>query len=486
MSDTPRTLWGSGAAPDEEVFAYTAGGDRDWDARLVGWDILGSLGHVEGLLASGVLSRTASRELVHGLRAALDAAEAGTLVMEPGDEDVHTAVERWLTERDPQAGQRLHTGRSRNEQVALDLRLYLKDRLLFIHDAGVLFADALLAFAKEHERVLWPGYTHQRRAMPSTAGLWAAAYAEGILDTLEALPALWSQVDRSPLGTGAGYGVPLPLDREAAAKALGFADVVVTSPAAQNARGKIEAAALAWCSQLGHEVARLAADAILFAGDEYGFLSVAPELATGSSLMPHKRNPDVLELTRARAAGVDADLSAVLRLKAGLAAGYHRDFQLLKEPLMRGLDRTREMLAMSARAVGAMEVDQVRARIALAGGPLATDEVIRLVEEGEPFRSAYRRVAGDAARGAQFPVPADRDILARRKALGSPGNPGIPRLKPRLAACRRWGAAERKRFAAAMARLAGRGSSARKSPAPRKPRAKTRKAVRKPRGGKRR
>ncbi len=461
--DRPVTLWGSGTAPDQDVFAYTTGGDRDWDARLVRWDVLGSLGHVEGLRASRILSPMATRDLVRGLRAALRAAERGELVVEPGDEDVHTAVERWLTEHDPGAGQRLHTGRSRNEQVSVDIRLYLKDRLLAIHGAAEELARALLAFAAAHARVVWPGYTHQRRAMPSTAGLWAAAYAEGILDSLEAFPALWSQVDRSPLGTGAGYGVPLPLRREATAKALGFGGLVVTSPAAQNARGKLEAAALAWCAQLGHEVARLATDAILYGSEEYGFLSVAPDLATGSSLMPHKRNPDVLELTRARAAGVDADLASVLRLKAGLTAGYHRDFQLLKEPLMRGLDRTFEMCLMTARAVGALRVDSVRARAALAGGPLATDEVIRRVERGAPFRSAYREVAGDAARGAAFPVPSDREILARRKALGSPGNPGLPLLKRRLTAAARRCAAERKRFTAAMARLAGRGGTRKKT-----------------------
>lgn len=452
------TLWGSGVPPDAEVFAYTAGGDRDWDARLLAWDILGSLGHVEGLRASRVISPLATRELVRGLRAALAAAEAGELVVEPGDEDVHTAVERWLTSRDPSAGPRLHTGRSRNEQVALDIRLYLKDRLLAIHGAAEALAGAFLAFAAQNARLVWPGYTHQRRAMPSTAGLWAAAYAEGLIDTLETLPALWAQVDRSPLGTGAGYGVPLPLQREAAARALGFGDLVVTSPAAQNARGKLEAAVLEWCAQLGHDVARFATDAILYASEEYGFLAVSPDLATGSSLMPHKRNPDVLELTRARAAGVDADLGSVLRLKAGLTAGYHRDLQLLKEPLMRGLDRTTEMLVMSARAVGALRVDPVRAREALEGGPLATDEVIRRVEKGTAFRAAYREVAGDAARGARFPAPSDREILARRKALGSPGNLGLPILKKRLAACRRWGAAERRRFATAMTRLAGRGA----------------------------
>jgi argininosuccinate lyase len=448
-------LWGSGAGPDPEVFAFTAAGDRDWDARLLRWDVLGSIGHVEGLGASGMLSARAARSLTAGLRAALRAVETGELAVGPRDEDVHTAIERWLTARDPQAGARLHTGRSRNEQVALDLRLYLKDRLLALHGEAEGLARALLGFAARHARVVWPGYTHQRRAMPSTAGLWAAAYAEGLIETLETLPAVWRPLDRSPLGTGAGYGVPLPLRREVAARALGFAGLVVAAPTAQNGRGKLEAAALGWCSQLGHDVARLAADAILFGSDEFGFLVLPASLATGSSLMPHKRNPDVLELARARAAAVDADLGAVLRIKAGLPGGYHRDLQLLKEPLMRGIERTGEMLRMSARAVDELGVDRARARAALAGGPLATDEVLRRVESGEPFRAAYRAVAGEAARGAAFPAPADREILARRTALGSPGNPGFELLRQRLTACRRWAAGERRRFDRAMARLAG-------------------------------
>ena len=453
-----KTLWGAGAPPDPEVFAYTAGDDRAWDARLLRWDVLGSIGHVEGLRSSKVLSAAEARALTAGLRDAFAAAEAGELTIGPEDEDVHTAVERWLTRRDPEAGARLHTGRSRNEQIALDLRLFLKDRLLAIHDAGLELAAALFAFAARHADVLWPGYTHQRRAMPSTAGLWAAAYAEGLLDTLETLPALWVQVDRSPLGTGAGYGVPLPLRRDVAARALGFGGVVVTAPAAQNGRGKLEAAALGWCAQLGHEVARLAADAIVYGADEYGFLVLPPALATGSSLMPQKRNPDVFELSRARAASVDADLAAILRLKAGLTGGYHRDLQLLKEPLLRGLDRTEEMLRMMARAAGELEVDRERGRAALEGGALATDEVLRRVEGGTPFRAAYRQVSAEAAGGAAFPPPADADVLARRRALGSPGNPGLDALRPRLAACRQWQTRERRRFAAAMTRLAGRPS----------------------------
>src|SRR5215210_4612247 len=202
------------------MFAYTAGDDRPWDARLLRWDVLGSLGHIEGLRAARLLSAPDYTRLRRGLRQALAAVDSGRLTVAPHHEDIHTAVEEWLTSRLPGIGERLHTGRSRNDQVACDLRLFLKDYLWSLQGGALDLADALLAFAARHRRVLWPGYTHQRRAMPSSVGLWAGAYAEGVLDTVETLGALWAQVDRSPLGSAAGYGVPLPLDRALVARAL--------------------------------------------------------------------------------------------------------------------------------------------------------------------------------------------------------------------------------------------------------------------------
>ncbi|HET7599967.1 MAG TPA: lyase family protein [Gemmatimonadales bacterium] len=452
----PRTLWGAGAPLDERVLSYTADDDRAWDARLLRWDVLGSLGHVEGLKASGLLSGADYRRLRSGLRAALAEVDGGRLAVGGAHEDVHTAIEDWLTRRAPGAGERLHTGRSRNDQVACDLRLYLKHELLRLHAAAAGLAEALTRFAARHRRVLWPGYTHQRRAMPSSVALWAIAYAEGLLDTLEALPGLWAQVDRSPLGTAAGYGVPLPLRREAAARALGFGGMDRAVTVTQNGRGKLEAAALFWCTQLGHEVGKLAQDVILFAAEEYGFLVLPAELATGSSIMPHKRNPDLFELTRGRAAALDADLAAVLQLKAKLPAGYHRDFQLLKEPLVRGLERTGAMVEMMALAVPMIEVDAARCRAALDGGVLATDEVMRRVESGRPFRVAYREVKAALAAGERLEPPGARELASRRRSTGGAGDPGIAAARARLRAARRWGARERRRFDAAMARLAGR------------------------------
>ena len=449
------TLWSGGAAADRQMLDYTVGDDRVHDSRLLGWDVLGSLGHIEGLHASGLLGPADYRRLRAGLRQALAAVASGALGIGAEHEDAHSAVEAWLTERLGAAGERVHTGRSRNDQIACDLRLYLKDRLLALHESAAELAAALLAFAAQHRRVLWPGYTHQRRAMPSSAGLWASAYAQGLLDSLESLPAVWQRVDRSPLGSAAGYGVPLPLRREVAAKALGFASVEHNVAAVQHGRGKLEAAVLFWCAELGHEVSKLSTDVIAFTAEEYGWLVLPAELATGSSIMPHKRNPDLFELTRARAAALEGDLAASMSLKAKLGGGYHRDFQLLKEPLLRGVDRTGEMLAMMAAAVPRLEVDGERAAAALTGGTLATDEVMRRVEQGTPFRTAYRAVAEEARLGAAFPAPAPEELAGRRRGTGNVGNLGLEVLRERLRGARRWAGAERRRFGAAIRRLGG-------------------------------
>jgi argininosuccinate lyase len=437
------------------MFAYTAGDDRRWDARLLRWDVLGSLGHIETLRASRLLTPREYSRLRAGLRAALGEVDAGRLHVGPAQEDVHTAIEDWLTRRLPGIGERLHTGRSRNDQVATDLRLYLKDRLLALHAGALDLAEALLAFASRHRSVLWPGYTHQRRAMPSSVGLWAGAFAEGVLDTAEALAGLWPAVDRSPLGSAAGYGVPLPLKREVAARALGFAGLDRNVATVQGGRGKLEAAALFWCTQLGHELARLSQDVILFSAEEFGYLVLPAELATGSSIMPHKRNPDLFELTRARTAALEGDLVSLLQIKGKLAGGYHRDFQLLKEPLMRGLDRTAAMLAILADAVPRLGVDKERCVAALSGGTLATDEVMRRVEQGRAFRTAYRDVARELAAGGRFQPPSATALIARRSSTGGVGNLGLGLSRSRIRRRRAWGRRERLRFDRALRKLAG-------------------------------
>jgi argininosuccinate lyase len=462
------TLWGS-TPVDQRVFEYTVGDDRDWDARLLRWDVLGSLGHIEGLRAAKLITSAEHSRLARGLRDVLEAVSQGRLKLDRSHEDVHTAVEYWLTSRVPGSGERLHTGRSRNDQVACDIRLYLKNELLQLHDAALGLTAVLLEFAQRHRRVLWPGYTHGRRAMPSSIGLWAGALAEGILDTVESLPALWVQVDRSPLGSAAGYGVPLPLQRQVVARALGFAGIDLNVATVQGGRGKLEAAVLFWCTQLGHDVARLCQDVILFSGDEFGYLALPADLATGSSIMPHKRNPDLFELTRGRAAAVEGDLLSVLQIKAKLSGGYHRDFQLLKEPLMRGLERTRGMIEAIAHALPRLEVNRERCEAALSGGALTTDEVMRRVEEGHPFRTAYREVVAGLNEGKNFQAPSRDQILSRRSSTGGLGNLGLADARSRVRRARGWGMAQRRLFDRALSRLGGKATPLTRRPAAKRP-----------------
>ncbi len=452
----PATLWSAEARVDPMMLSLTIGGDRRWDSYLLDYDILGSLGHIEGLRRSRLLGPGDYARLRAGLRAALRAARRGALRIGPGHEDAHSAVEDWLTRRLGAAGERVHTGRSRNDQVACDLRLFLKDRLSVLALGLLGAAGSFLIFAEAHRTALWPGYTHTRRGMPSSAGLWAAAHAEGLLDTLEALPALWARLDRSPLGSAAGYGVPLPLDREAVARALGFAAVEHNVAAVQNGRGKLEAEVLFWCAQIGHDLGRFASDAVLWSGEEFGYLVLPPELATGSSIMPQKRNPDLLELVRARAAAVEGQLATVLALRGKLTSGYHRDFQLLKEPLIRGLELAMEMAGSVCLVVPRLGVDRARGLAALESGALATDEAMRRVEEGIPFRRAYREVAEAVKRGGRFPPPAINEILRRRRSTGGLGRLELGLVWRRWTAAERWILREQGRFERAMDRLAGR------------------------------
>ncbi len=453
------TLWSPGASPDAMMLAYTVGDDREVDTRLLHWDVLGSLGHLAALHGGGFVSALEPARRRAALRAALRAVDDGSLRITAAHEDGHSAVEFWLTRHHGDAGERIHAGRSRNDQVTVDLRLFLKDAALSLHCGMVDVAEALLAFARTHRRVVWPGYTHQRIAMPSSAAAWAAGYAEQLLDAAEAIAGPWPRLDRSPLGSAAGYGAPLPLDREAAARALGFngLDLIVTG--VQASRGQLEAAVLAWCVDAAHPLMRLSGDAILFSSDEFGWLVLPDALSTGSSIMPQKRNPDLFELTRARAAALAGDLGTVLQLKAGLPGGYHRDFQLLKAPVIRGTDRLREMLAMVGATIPRLGVDAARARAALRNEVFATDEAMRQVRAGVPFRRAYREVAAGVKRGDRVPEPSTAELLAARRSTGNLGNLPLVALAKRCSAQRRWNVRERRRFDAAMGRLAGRGGA---------------------------
>jgi argininosuccinate lyase len=424
-----RSLWGDGGGLDRSIADYTAGDDRRWDQRLLRWDVIGTMGHVWGLAEAGLLSADEHAALTIELARALSDADDGLFAVSEDDEDAHSALEHRLTDRLGETGEKVHAGRSRNDQVMAALRLYLRSALLEIETAIVDTARSLLAFGNRHRGVIMPGFTHIRRAMPSSVGLWAAGYAEALLDDLGLVAAAYDLADRGPLGSAAGYGVPLPLDRRSVSDALGFSSPQLASTAAQLSRGKLEAVVLCALWAAARDLAALSWDVVLFSADEYGYFILPVELATGSSIMPQKRNPDVFELTRGRA-GVVAGLATQAMAVAGsLPGGYHRDMQLTKGPVMEGLDTVHAMLAMIAEAVPMLGVDAERCTAAVAGDLLATDEVYRRVRGGVPFRRAYRQVAAEIKDGEELP-PLDADgILEARKHLGGAGAPGLEELE---------------------------------------------------------
>ena len=356
------------------------------------WDLLGSIAHAQGLAAAGVLNERELSRITAALRAGIALTRAGRLHVTARDEDVHTTVERFLIARTAAAGEKIHTGRSRNDQVLVDLRLYLKDALLDIVAATLDAADALAALGRRHARVVWPGFTHHRKAMPSTVGLWAAGFAEGLIDDAAAILAALDRLDRSPLGSAAGFGVPLSLPRADVAKALGFAGVQRNVTAVQASRGKLEVVALAALWSMGSTLGKLSWDVILFSSEELGFLRLPERLATGSSIMPHKRNPDVFELTRGREGVLSGCLAQAIALCGKLPSGYHRDLQLLKSPIMTACDTALAMSRMCAHAVPLLEVDRARCAAAVDDAVLATDAVYERVRAARRFAQPIARL----------------------------------------------------------------------------------------------
>lgn len=420
-----RTLWGSGKELDAVVADFTAGDDRRWDQRLLGWDVVGTIAHVEGLEAAGLLNAVECEQLVAELRRAWTDVEAGRLTVTDEDEDAHTALETALVNSLGEVAEKVHTGRSRNDQVVAALSLYAKHELLEIA-GGVLEMVAILTqFGRRHHDVVMPGYTHLRRAMPSTVALWAGGYAESLLDDLGILVAAADLADVSPLGSAAGYGVPLPLKPELVAEKLGFARARRCVTAAQLGRGKLEAVILSSLWTVARDLGALAWDVVLFASDEFGFFRLPRDLATGSSIMPQKRNPDVFELMRGRAGILSGLAGQAMAVAGGLPGGYHRDFQLVKGPLMEGLDTVKGMLVMGTHAVARLDVDRDACERAVTGEILATDETCRRVREGRPFRAAYREVANEVAAGTEMPPIAAADLLAARGYAGAAGDPNL-------------------------------------------------------------
>jgi argininosuccinate lyase len=393
MSATPsRPIWDRGDAIDPEMLAFTAGDDWRADQRLAAHDLFASRVHADVLARAGLLSSDDHARIRAGLEELERAHRAGEWTVEPSDEDVHSAVDRRLIALVGECGKRLHTGRSRNEQVAVDVLLWLREASGASEERLRALVAALRAFAEAHGHHPLPGYTHLRRAMPSSLADWSAAHARAFELDLAELRDAKKRAARSPLGSGAGYGVPLALDRAFAARALGFEAPEEPVTAVQHGRGRAELAYVTALEGAALDLGKLEADAWLFTSEEFGFLRLAPELTTGSSLMPQKRNPDVLELTRAHCRVLASARDELRDLLRDLPSGYHRDFQLVKAPLFRAHDSAEKLLALWPRVLAGLRPDEERLRAAAADpGLRATERVLDAVREGEAFRDAYRR-----------------------------------------------------------------------------------------------
>lgn len=382
---------------DSDILKYTVGDDPVLDLALVKWDCVGTAAHVTMLsemkgLKRPVVTPAEAAKVRRELAKVVKAHEKGEFTIRVDDQDVHMAVERHLTERLGDLGKKIHTGRSRNDQVAVDVRLHMKDEILRTEAETLELVSKLCLFGAHAGAVPLVGRTHLQPAMPSTVEMWATGHAEMIMDQLENLEAAYRLADLNPLGSAAGYGVPLPLNRRRTTELLGFSRSIHNCFGASMARGECEAALLSALAQLMAVLSRLAQDMILFSMPEFAYFRLPREYCTGSSIMPQKFNPDVLELVRSKAAQVLGLQTAALSLLHAMPGGYNRDLQDCKWLYMKGLDITRTTLRILAKVVKGMKVDADKCREAFSPGVFATDVALRKVAAGVPWRDAYHDV----------------------------------------------------------------------------------------------
>ena len=393
------TLWNKGISAAAGVEDFTVGNDRELDLRLARFDVEGSLAHIAMLESIRLLTAAELETLTDGLRAILAEIDAGTFVLEGDVEDIHSQVELLLTRRVGEVGKKIHSGRSRNDQVLVDIKLYLKWEIGRIRDAVAELFGRLQTLSEQHKGVLMPGYTHTQVAMPSSFGLWFGAYAESLVDDMYVLQAAWKIADQNPLGSAAGYGSSFPLDRGMTTRLLGFGDMAFNAVAAQMGRGRTEKALSFALSAVASTVGRLADDCILFMNGNYGFISFPDELTTGSSIMPHKKNPDVWEIIRGRCNRLQSAPNEIALLTANMTHGYHRDYQLLKDILFPALDSFFAVMRMTLVMLG-----EIRVNPAILDDPryeylFTVEEVNTRVLGGMPFRDAYRKVGAEVNAG---------------------------------------------------------------------------------------
>ncbi|MBX3238493.1 MAG: argininosuccinate lyase [Chitinophagaceae bacterium] len=378
---------------------FTVGRDKEFDILLAWYDVQGSIAHVKMLKEVGLMSAEDADAAVKGLEVICDEIEKGKFVIEEGMEDVHSQVEYLLTQRIGEAGKQIHSGRSRNDQVAVDLKLYLRAEVLAVKEEVKALFDLLITQSEKFKNVLLPGYTHLQIAMPSSFGLWFGAYAESLTDDMELLAAAYHVANKNPLGSGAGYGSSFPLNRTLTTQLLQFGSLNYNSVYAQMSRGKTEKMVATGISAVAATLSKLAMDACLYINQNFGFISFPSELTTGSSIMPHKKNPDVFELIRAKCNRIQATPNELTLLINNLPSGYHRDLQLTKEILFPALEELKACIQMTILMLSNISVTENILDDEKYRYLFSVEAVNEFVNKGVSFRDAYRRVGNDIENG---------------------------------------------------------------------------------------
>jgi argininosuccinate lyase len=400
-----------------EIEKFTVGKDREMDLYLAKYDILGSMAHITMLQSIDLLTADELKTLLKELKEIYRQAEKGEFVIEEGVEDVHSQVEMLLTSKLGDIGKKIHSGRSRNDQVLVDLKLFIRDQIKEIAGLVKNLFDELITQSERYKNVLMPGYTHLQVAMPSSFGLWFGAYAEGLVDDMQYLQAAWKITNRNPLGSAAGYGSSFPLNRQMTTDLLGFDSMDYNVVYAQMGRGKTERNVAFSMASIAGTLAKLAFDACMFNSQNFGFVKLPADCTTGSSIMPHKKNPDVFELTRAKCNKLQALPVTVTMIMNNLPVGYFRDLQIIKEAFLPAFDELKDCLQMAAYIINKMEVNEDILNNPIYDPMFSVEEVNRLAREGMPFRDAYKKVGLDIEAGSFTP---NKDIHHTHE--GSIGN----------------------------------------------------------------
>ncbi len=410
-------LWTKNVQMTEEIEKFTVGRDREMDLYLAKYDVLGSMAHITMLESIGLLRKDELESLLRELKEIYKEAEAGRFVIEEGVEDVHSQVELLLTRKLGDMGKKIHSGRSRNDQVLVDLKLFIRDRIQRLVELMESLFDELIAKSEEYKDVLMPGYTHLQVAMPSSFGLWFGAYAESLVDDMQYMLAAWRITNRNPLGSAAGYGSSFPLNRQMTTDLLGFDSMDYNVVYAQMGRGKVERNVAFSMASVAGTLSKLAFDACLFNSQNFGFVKLPDDCTTGSSIMPHKKNPDVFELTRAKCNKIQALPQTVMMIMNNLPCGYFRDLQIIKEVFLPSFDELEDCLRMAAYIINKMKVNDHILDNPIYDNMFSVEEVNRLASGGMPFRDAYKKVGLDIEAGKFTP---DKNIHHTHE--GSIGN----------------------------------------------------------------